>query len=75
MEIATALFAQKKFSKEFLNFEICYRCDWLVIQGVIVLVISNGRRSSPVAIDPPFLKYQARLLPELYSTKSGCYYR
>ena len=68
MEIATVLFAQKKFSKEILNFEICYRCDLLVIQGVIVLVISNRCRSSLLAIDRPILKCPARLLPELYSS-------
>ena len=68
MEIATVLFAQKKFSKEILNFEICYRCDLLVIQGVIVLVISNRCRSSLLAIDRPILKCPARLLPEFYSS-------
>ena len=68
MEIATVLFAQKRFSKEFLNFEICYRCDLLVVQGVIVLVISNRCRSSLLAIDRPILKCPARLLPEFYSS-------
>ena len=68
MEIATVLFAQKRFSKEFLNFEICYRCDLLVIQGVIVLVISNRCRSSLLAIDRPILKCPVRLLPEFHSS-------
>ena len=37
-------------------------------QGVIVLVISSGPRARPV------LKLLARLLPEMYSTRSNYYY-
>ena len=36
-------------------------------QGVIVLVISSGPRARPV------LKLLARLLPEMYSTRSNYY--
>ena len=48
IENATHFFAQKKFSKDVFNF--CYRYDKLVIepriiQGKIVLVISNRPRS------------------------------
>ena len=33
---ATDVFPQKKFSKDIFNFEICYRCDSLVIGPCVV---------------------------------------
>ena len=37
MKSATDVFAQKNFSKDILNFEICYRYDQLVIGPRVVL--------------------------------------
>lgn len=50
----------KKYSKDIFNFEICYRYD----EG-----------SNRAFCSRPILKSLARLLPELYSTQSNCYYQ
>ena len=62
--------AQKKFSKDNVNSEICliwFISNWSfchTFQGVIVLEISNQPRTYLI------LKLLSRLLPELYSTRS-----
>ena len=54
------VFAEKKYSKNIFNFEICYRYD----EG-----------SNRAVWSRPILKSLARLLPDLYSTRSNCYYQ